>query len=414
MARTRHRRRRRTDAPRHRRCWLVVAALVGLGFAAASTWVHYNILRDPLYSSVCDVNATFSCTEAYTSRFGSVGGCAGRAHRRPLLRVRARADRPVPAVGDGAAEPGRLRVCGVDARPRRRALSRLRVVLRAQDDLPAVRRILRRDHRVVPHFRCSGQVSHEHAVRSRARAISERSFARPPRWSRAWRLSRQPVVAVMVFPGGTDFAPRRTRRASPRLHAADAAAGSPAADASSAARTVSWRASRACRSSSAAAARRRHRQVQRLSVPAVRQTYREYKPILAKLQQKYPGKIAFVTKDFPLDPECNSLGRRAPGGLRSGGGRPAGARKGQGRSDGGLAVRQSADDDAREVREGRRRRRRSDRLRRAISEDARTRARRHRAGPPARRERHADVLHERHPAARTCAASSSRLPSNGS
>jgi protein-disulfide isomerase len=37
-------------------------------------------------------------------------------------------------------------------------------------------------------------------------------------------------------------------------------------------------------------------------------TYREYKPILAKLQKEHPGKIAFVTKDFPLDPECNSLG----------------------------------------------------------------------------------------------------------
>ena len=54
--------------------WMSISAAVGLGFAAASTWVHYRILQDPLYSSVCDVNATFSCTEAYTSRFGSVGG----------------------------------------------------------------------------------------------------------------------------------------------------------------------------------------------------------------------------------------------------------------------------------------------------------------------------------------------------
>jgi uncharacterized membrane protein len=53
---------------------MTVAAVAGLGFAAASTWVHYRILRDPLYSSFCDVNATFSCTEAYTSRFGSIAG----------------------------------------------------------------------------------------------------------------------------------------------------------------------------------------------------------------------------------------------------------------------------------------------------------------------------------------------------
>jgi protein-disulfide isomerase len=37
-------------------------------------------------------------------------------------------------------------------------------------------------------------------------------------------------------------------------------------------------------------------------------TFREYKPILARLQKSHPGKIAFITKDFPLDPECNSSG----------------------------------------------------------------------------------------------------------
>jgi protein-disulfide isomerase len=39
--------------------------------------------------------------------------------------------------------------------------------------------------------------------------------------------------------------------------------------------------------------------------PPCRQTFMEYKPILAKLQAQYPGKILFVTRDFPLDPECN-------------------------------------------------------------------------------------------------------------
>jgi protein-disulfide isomerase len=42
--------------------------------------------------------------------------------------------------------------------------------------------------------------------------------------------------------------------------------------------------------------------------PPCGQTFRDYKPVLAKLQREHPGKIAFVTKDFPLDPECNSLG----------------------------------------------------------------------------------------------------------
>src|SRR5689334_14832763 len=53
---------------------LTLFALLGLAFASASTWVHYRILMDPLYSSFCDVNATFSCTEAYTSQFGAFAG----------------------------------------------------------------------------------------------------------------------------------------------------------------------------------------------------------------------------------------------------------------------------------------------------------------------------------------------------
>ena len=50
-------------------------ALLGLGASAVSTWVHYRILNDPTYvESVCDVNATVSCTAAYSSRFGSFAG----------------------------------------------------------------------------------------------------------------------------------------------------------------------------------------------------------------------------------------------------------------------------------------------------------------------------------------------------
>src|SRR5688572_15100961 len=55
--------------------WAMVAfAILGLAASAASTWVHYRILNDPTYASFCDVNATFSCTEAYTSRYGAIGG----------------------------------------------------------------------------------------------------------------------------------------------------------------------------------------------------------------------------------------------------------------------------------------------------------------------------------------------------
>jgi protein-disulfide isomerase len=40
--------------------------------------------------------------------------------------------------------------------------------------------------------------------------------------------------------------------------------------------------------------------------PPCRQTYEAYKPIIAKYQGQYPGQVKFVTKDYPLDPECNA------------------------------------------------------------------------------------------------------------
>jgi uncharacterized membrane protein/protein-disulfide isomerase len=60
-------------SPRGR--WLVlVLALLGFGLAVEASWVHYRLLTDPSYISPCDINATFSCSEVYLSRFGTVWG----------------------------------------------------------------------------------------------------------------------------------------------------------------------------------------------------------------------------------------------------------------------------------------------------------------------------------------------------
>jgi uncharacterized membrane protein/protein-disulfide isomerase len=51
-----------------------VLGLAGLGFAGASAWVHHRLLTDPSYTSFCDVNATFNCTQVYLSQYGSFQG----------------------------------------------------------------------------------------------------------------------------------------------------------------------------------------------------------------------------------------------------------------------------------------------------------------------------------------------------
>src|SRR6476469_10846480 len=49
-------------------------ALLRLAASSAATYVHYNLIENPNYSSFCDINATVTCKAAYLSRYGSVGG----------------------------------------------------------------------------------------------------------------------------------------------------------------------------------------------------------------------------------------------------------------------------------------------------------------------------------------------------
>lgn len=53
---------------------LLSCAVLGLAASSAATYVHYNLIKNPDYSSFCDVNATVSCKAAYLSRYGSVAG----------------------------------------------------------------------------------------------------------------------------------------------------------------------------------------------------------------------------------------------------------------------------------------------------------------------------------------------------
>jgi uncharacterized membrane protein/protein-disulfide isomerase len=59
----------------YRARWFILGfALLGLGFALSSAWVHYRLLTDASYISPCDLNSTFNCSQVYLSRFGAVAG----------------------------------------------------------------------------------------------------------------------------------------------------------------------------------------------------------------------------------------------------------------------------------------------------------------------------------------------------
>jgi len=59
---------------RRSRAWLLVFCLLGLAASTAAAYVHYHVLRDPTYTSACDINAAVSCTQVYMSRFGTFAG----------------------------------------------------------------------------------------------------------------------------------------------------------------------------------------------------------------------------------------------------------------------------------------------------------------------------------------------------
>jgi uncharacterized membrane protein/protein-disulfide isomerase len=49
-------------------------AMLGLISSVAAAYIHYRLVADPSYQSVCDVSATVSCTAVYSSRYASIGG----------------------------------------------------------------------------------------------------------------------------------------------------------------------------------------------------------------------------------------------------------------------------------------------------------------------------------------------------
>ncbi len=53
---------------------ILTLAAVALAASVASLYVHYQLLRDPTYSSFCDVSETVSCEAVYQSAYGSFYG----------------------------------------------------------------------------------------------------------------------------------------------------------------------------------------------------------------------------------------------------------------------------------------------------------------------------------------------------
>ncbi len=285
--------------------WLALLALLGLGFASASTWVHYQILNDPTYASFCDVNATFNCTDAYTSRFGAFGG--------------------VPVALFGLLFfAGVLVLIGLCAQSTQAAENLPGYVFAASTVGLAVVLYLAYASYLILHVVCllcagtyvaviglfllSGAWTKFPMTSLPMRMLKDLELlVRTPRALTASIVfAIAAVAAVVVFP---------EQRVSA---AADPAAGSQAAASTQplpavtpeqqqqleAFLTAQPRKVVMAASDGAAVVIIKFNDFQ---CPGCGQTYRDYKAVLAKWAKEQPGKVKFILKDYPLERECNAF-----------------------------------------------------------------------------------------------------------
>jgi uncharacterized membrane protein/protein-disulfide isomerase len=290
---------------------IVAAALIGLFFASWSTWVHYRILQDPLYSSVCDVNATFSCTEAYTSRFGSIAGIPvallGMVYFGLVLALAAICRRSASAAQNLPGYVFALSTVGLAV-----------VLYLAYASFFVLKTVcllcVGSYAAVIALFLMSGAATKipMSALPGRAARDIRTLLRTPAALTAALGFIVAAALAIVFFPSE----PISASAAAPATETAPASASNTAAPPPLPAQSPAVkqleeylatqpRVPVLVPGTGADVVIVKFNDYQ---CPPCGQTYREYKPILARLQQQYPGKIAFVTRDFPLDPECNSLG----------------------------------------------------------------------------------------------------------
>jgi uncharacterized membrane protein len=277
----------------------LLCSLVGLSASIAAAYTHYHLLYDPAYRSFCDVNATFSCTQVYMSRFSTVRG--------------------IPVALFGAvwfAAAALLSVAGLTARQAVResvpgylfAMSTLAlavilylgyasfVLLKAVCVL-----CLTTYAAVIGLFLVSGA------------ATSFPMTTLPRRASRDARLVvSSPLaltLAVLFFAGAASTLAFFPREAAPAAAAPGAVATTTAPEPTQNQRSEfeRWYASqpRVPLIVPAEGAKVLVVKFNDYQCPACGQSYTQYKPIFAKYQAEQPGAVRLVMKDYPLNRDCN-------------------------------------------------------------------------------------------------------------
>jgi uncharacterized membrane protein/protein-disulfide isomerase len=278
-------------------------ALLGLAAASASTWVHYRILNDPLYASFCDVNQTFNCTEAYTSRFGAVAGVPiallGVLFFVLVLGLVGLGSQSASARDNVAGYVFALSTLGLSAV--------LYLAYASYFILNVVCMLCVGTYvAIIGLFLISGASTRYPMTSLPGRAARDlRLLIRTPGALTATLVFVAASAAAIAF-----FPEQRvTAAASDPANPAEQAAAIPAANPEQVKQFEGYLAAQPrvpvmAPSDGAAVVILKFNDYQ---CPGCGQTYRDYKPVLAKWAKEQPGKVKFIAKDFPLERECNQF-----------------------------------------------------------------------------------------------------------
>ena len=271
--------------------------------------MHYRILNDPLYASFCDVSATLNCTEAYTSEFGAFGGVpvallgmlffAGLLALIALCSASPAASRNLPGYIFVSSTIGLAAVLYLAYA----SYFVLNVVC-----LLCVGTYLA----VIGLFLLSGSGTHYPMTSLPMRIIDDlqRLIRTPRALTAAAVFAAAAVTAIVVFP---EQRVRAEAGASESEQAQPAAVISP----TQLQQFEQYLAQQPrvpvmAPSDGAAIVILKFNDYQ---CPGCGQTYRDFKPVLAKWAKEAPGKVKFIAKDYPLERECNQF---IPSDLHSG------------------------------------------------------------------------------------------------
>jgi uncharacterized membrane protein/protein-disulfide isomerase len=299
--------RRATEAPSTSRTGVIGLAgfaTLGLVASASSTWVHYQLLQNPAFSSFCDVNTTVSCTEAYSSRFGSFYGVpvalVGVLFFALVLGLIAVCSRSESAAPNLSGYVFALSTAGL-AVVLYLAYASF-IILKAVCMLCVGTYVA-----IIGLFLLSGAAT-RYPMTSLPRRIAKdvtTLLRTPVALSAAVVYVAVATAAIALFPSESVTA----ATAPTEVAAEQGPVAIPAANAAQLQQLEQYLAAQPrvpiiVPSDGAAVVIVKFNDYQ---CPPCRQTYMEYKPVFAKWAKDAPGKVKYMTRDYPLETQCNQF-----------------------------------------------------------------------------------------------------------